>query len=288
MNTSGSAWEKRRAPYDPRQVDSAITTEDEHGRIVEVSDCGIRCPGCGICCLGYRDPISDDYQGVEEFDLNLKAIGQRGSIVCLGENWVYRGAHCGQECPGYEQCCQPHGLRTHPGNVEQAREVLLERDDSTIWEIHEALLFLAHEGTDEAVDVLEQYLPEAHTRMLGFAECALDEGNYFNSLPRSEEERQRMLKQEVRQRYENRICETQGEIEETVLPEIEGLEYELEIVRRVKEQAAGKLEEMDWQTQIDVLEMLLGNQQVRLAELQTDLDRNELILAEIEKDLAAS
>jgi hypothetical protein len=285
MNVNASAWEKWRAPYDPRQMNGATVTEDEHGRMVETADCGLRCPGCGVCCQGYRDPITDDYQGVEEFDLNLKALGQRGRIVQLGGNYVYHGAQCGQGCPGYGQCCQPHDLRVHLISVKQAGEILLERDDSTLWEIQEALLLLAHEGTDEAVDVLEQYLPRAHARVGGFAECALEEGRYFNSVPRSDEERVCMLKREVMQQYEEQIYEAQAEIDENLIPEIERLEYELDVVRRVKEKEASKPDNLDWQTQLDVLEILIGTKNGRLEELRAEIQRNELVLAEIERDL---
>jgi hypothetical protein len=288
MHANGSAWEKWRAHYDPRLVDSASVTEDEHGRMVETADCGIRCPGGGICCLGYRDTITEDYQGVEELDLNLKAIGQRGGIVQLGENWIYRGAQCDQGCPGYGQCCPPLDLRAaHPGNVDRAREVLLERDDSALWEIREALLFLAHDGADEAVDIMEQYLPKVHTRVAGFAECALDEGKYFNIVPRSEEDRVRILKREVLQQHENKIYEAQAEIDEELLPEIERLVFELAFVRRIKEKNAGKLVETDWQVQVDVLEMLVGTQQARVEELQAEIQRRESIVAEIERDIGS-
>jgi hypothetical protein len=260
-------------------------TEDEHGRIVETADCGIRCPGCGVCCLGYRDAITDDYGGVEEFDLNLQSVTQRGRLVPLGDNLFYRGVQCDNTCPGYEHCCPPRVLQRHPGNVSQAEAILLEPDESTLAEIHEALLCLAHDGTDEALVALEQYLPGAHTRVVGFAECALEEGKYFNSIPRSEEERVRMLKREVLQKYEDQICKAQSEIEEDMLPEIERLEFELEIVRRVKEKSVGKPDETDWQVQVDVLEMMLGTQQGRLEELRSEIKRRELVLAEIEQDI---
>jgi hypothetical protein len=285
MNIDGSTWEKWRAPYDPRQVNGTTVSEDEFGRMAETADCGISCPGCGICCLGYRDPVSDEYQGVEEFNLNLKAISQRGRIVDLGENCIYRGTHCDPKCPGYGRCCRPNELRVYPRNVKQARDILLDLNDATRWEIEGALLRLAHEGTDEAVEVLGQFQPKAHTRLVGFAECALEEGRYFNTIPRSEEERVLMLKREVLRQCEERICQAEAEMNENVLPEIERLKYELEVVRRVKGKFIGKPVDVDWQAQADALEMQIGTHQEKLEELRGEIYRNESILAEIERDI---
>lgn len=67
MDGVSTDWTQWTPPYDPRQVNGAVVTEDEHGRLIGNADCGQRCPGCGICCAGYRDSITVDYFGVEEF-----------------------------------------------------------------------------------------------------------------------------------------------------------------------------------------------------------------------------
>jgi hypothetical protein len=222
---------------------------------------------------------------VDEFNLNLEANGQRGRIVNLGENCVYRGAHCDPDCPGYGRYCRPNELRVYPRSVKQAHDILLDQNDATRWEIEGALLFLAHEGTDEAVDVLEQFMPGSHNRLLGFAECALEDGRYFNTIPRSEEERVLMLKREVMQQYEERICDAQAEIDEDLLPETERLEYEMEVMRRIKEKNAGKSEEADWQAQVEILEKLIEAHRGKLEELRCEISRGESLLTEIERDI---
>ena len=90
---------------------------------------------------------------MEEFDLNLNAIGPRGRIVDLGNNCIFRDAHCNPKCPGYGGCYRPDELRALPRSIKQAREMLLSRDDATRWEIEGTLLRLVHDRTDEAVEV---------------------------------------------------------------------------------------------------------------------------------------
>ena len=47
MNTS-MAWQPWLPPYDPLLGgDSATVIQDEHGRMIETADCGVRCPGPG-------------------------------------------------------------------------------------------------------------------------------------------------------------------------------------------------------------------------------------------------
>ena len=138
-------WTQWTPPCDPRRMDGAIVHEDEHGRLIETADCGQRCPGCGLCCADYRDTITADYAGTEEFEGNLK-LG-RGGLIRLEENVWYRVPHCGPSCPGYERCCRPFQLRRRPETVADARRILLEDDASQRWEMQESLLILAHEGT---------------------------------------------------------------------------------------------------------------------------------------------
>jgi len=283
-------WTQWIPPYDPRRVDGATVIEDEHGRLVETADCGTRCPGCGLCCAGYRDCVTGDYFGEEEFEGNLK-LGRGGLIQLEGDLW-YRISACGESCPGYGQCCPPFDLRQRPETVADARRVLLERDDGQRWEMQEALLILAHEGTAEAVEVLEAYLPRAHTRLAGFAECALDEGRYFATIPRNAEEERTMLKREVLEAWEDRVIRAQDKIVE-IESQLERSRYELEIAQRLlgKAQACTEQSECDeaaqqtWQTQVDVLEMVIGMAEGDLAEQQEELFLCEAMIAEIEADL---
>lgn len=285
MDDISTNWTQWTPPYDPRQVNGAVVTEDEHGRLVESADCGQRCPGCGICCAGYRDVITADYFGVEEFEGNLK-MG-RGGLVKLDDGTWYRVPHCGESCPGYGRCCPPFDLRQRPETVADARRVLLERDDGQRWEMQEALLILAHSGSDEAVEVLEAYMPRAHVRLEGFAGCALDEGRYFASIPRNAEEERMMLKQDVLRAWEERAVDAWTKISDEIEPRLERKQYELEIAQRLLEKAEDDEARSDWQIQVDVLGMLVGMLEGDLAEQQEELALCDAMIAEIEADIAA-
>ncbi|PKO20928.1 MAG: hypothetical protein CVU38_17540 [Chloroflexi bacterium HGW-Chloroflexi-1] len=278
-------WTPWMPSYDPRLGDGATVVEDTHGRLIETADCGVRCPGCGICCAGYRDVVVADYEGVEEFEGNLK-LG-RGGLIRLENGAWYRSATCGEACPGYEQCCQPFDLRQRPETVADARRVLLEDEASPRWQMQEALLILAHEGTAEAVDGLEAFMPRAHTRLAGFAECALDEGRYFATVPRNAEEERTMLKREVLQAWEERAIEAQGQIWDFLEPKLARAQYELEIAQRLLAKAPDEAPRQTWQTQVDVLEMLVGVSEGDLARQQDEVALCETMIAEIEADLAS-
>ncbi len=279
-------WQPWIPPYDPRLVDGATVAEDERGRMIETADCGTRCPGCGVCCAGYRDVVTADYAGVEEYEANLK-LTRGGLVKQEGGSW-YRSATCGEACPGYGQCCQPFDLRPRPETVADARRVLLEDATSPRWAMQEALLILAHDGTAEAVAALEATMPVAHTRLAGFAECALDEGRYFATVPHNAEEERTMMKQEVRQAWEDRAIAAQGKIWDDLEPQLARRTYELEIARRLLNKAPDEAARQTWQTQVDVQEMLVGMTEGDLAEQQEELALCEAMVAEIEADLAAS
>ena len=278
-------WEKWIPPYDPRQMDGTTATEDEHRRLIETADCGTRCPGCGICCAGYRDVITADYFGEEEFEGNLK-MGRGGLVELDGGAW-YCISTCGESCPGYGRCCPPFDLRRCPETVADARRILLDRDDSQRWEMQEALLILAHDGSAEAVEVLETYLPRAHTRLKGFAGCALDEGRYFATIPHNAEEERMMIKHDVLRTWENRAIDAQTRIDEEILAELERRRYELEIAQRLLDKAQDDAARETWRIQVDVLEMLVGQAEADLEQQQEDLALCEAMIAEIEADLEA-
>ncbi len=276
-------WIKWAPPYDPRRVDGATVTEDEHGRLIETADCSLRCPGCGMCCAGYRDVVTVDYAGEEEFAGNLKLEG----LVRLDGRLWYRVCACGQSCPGYGCCCPPFERRQRPETVADARRILLERDDGQRWEMQEGLLILAHAGTAEAVEVLESFMPRAHTRLAGFAKCALDEGRYFASVPSNPEEARTMMKREVLQSWEERAARAYGETEEEIEPKLERLRYEIEIAQRLLAKAQDEAARQTWQTQVDVLHMMIIQAENGKAEQEEELGLCEAMIGEIEADLAA-
>ncbi|MEA3342415.1 MAG: hypothetical protein U9R15_20825 [Chloroflexota bacterium] len=193
----------------------------------------------------------------------------------------------GESCPGYGRCCPPFDLRQRPETVADARRVLLERDDGQRWEMQEALLILAHDGSDEAVEALEAYAPRAHVRLEGFAECALDEGRYFASVPRNAEEARTMMKREVLQAWEERAINAQTEIWDSIEPTLEHSRYELEIARRLLEKAQDDAAREIWQTQVDVLGMLVGMAEGDLEEQQEELALCDAMIDEMEADLDA-
>lgn len=284
MDTS-IGWQPWLPPFDPRLGEGAVVTEDEHGRLIEAADCGTRCPGCGICCAGYRDAINDDYAGAEEYEGNLKLVGS-GLMKQESGLW-YRSASCGDSCPGYGRCCQSFGQRQRPETVADARRALLGDVAAPRWQMLEALLILAHEGSAEAVETLEEFMPAAHAKIAGFAECALDEGRYFASVPRNAEEERRMMKQEVRQAWEDRAIAAQGKIWNDLEPKVARQTYELEIARRLLSKTQDEAARQTWQTQADVLVMLVGMTEGDLAEQREELALCEAMVAEIDADLAA-
>ena len=281
----GVDWTPWLPPYDPRRVENAAVIEDEHGRMIEEADCGQRCPGCGLCCTGYRDVLTSDYAGGEEFEGNLK-LGRGGLIKLEGNLW-YRIPDCGPSCPGYGRCCRPFELRQRPGTVADARRILLEDDTSKKWEIRESLLILAHEGTAEAVQVLETFMPRAHTRIAGFAECALDEGRFFASIPRNAEEAEAMMKRKVLDRWEERSVEAYGRVEE-LERELEPLRYEVEIARRLLDKAQDEAARQTWQIQVDIHQMFVDQTEGDLEEQRAELALCEAMVAEMEADQGIS
>jgi len=278
-------WVQWTPPYDPRHVDGAIVTEDAHHRLIETADCGTRCPGCGICCAGYRDVVTGDYFGEKAFAGNLQS--GRGGLVELESGLWYRVAQCGTSCPGYGQCCPPVDLRQSPQSVADARHILLEKENSQRWEMQEALLLLSRDGSDEAVATLEAYVPRAHARLEGLAQAALEDGRFTASIPRTPEQERALLKREVRQAWQERAAAAQCDICENLEPERARREYELALTRQLLEKAQDDADRETWQTQIDVLGMLVVMAEEKLDEQQEELAMCEAMLAEIAADMGA-
>jgi ribosome maturation protein Sdo1 len=105
------------------------------------------------------------------------------------------------------------------------------------------------------------------------------------------QETRMMLKQDVLHDWEERAVEAQVTIREEIEPELERRRYELEIARRLLEKAeddgreASEVAQETWQTQVDVLEMLVGMLEGDLAEQQDELALCEAMIAEIKADL---
>jgi hypothetical protein len=95
------------------------------------------------------------------------------------------------------------------------------------------------------------------------------------------------MKQEVRQAWEDRAISAQGKIWEDLEPQLARRNYELEIARRLLSKAQGEAARQTWQTQVDVLEMLVGIAVGDLAEQQEEVALCDAMVAEIEADLAA-
>ena len=135
--------------------------------------------------------------------------------------------------------------------------------------------------------VLEAYLPRAHTRLEGFAGCALDEGRYFATVPRNAEEERMMIKRDVLRTWENRAIEAQTRVDEEIEVELERLRYELEITQRLLAKAQDDAGRETWRIQVDVLDMMIGQAEARLSKEQEELALCEAMIAEIEADLDA-
>ncbi len=129
-------------------------------------------------------------------------------------------------------------------------------------------------------------MPNAHMRLVGFAECALDEGRFFASIPRNAEEERIVMKQEVLTAWEERAIRAQSQINEELEPKLERLRYEEEITQRLLAKATDESARQTWQTQVDVLDMMITMTETDLAEQQEELTLCEAMMSEIEADLA--
>lgn len=94
-----------------------------------------------------------------------------------------------------------------------------------------------------------------------------------------------MMKREVLQAWEDRVISAQGKIEEALEPELERLRYETEIAQRLLTKAQDEAARETWQTQMDVLQTMIGITEGDLVEQQEELALCETMIAEIEADL---
>jgi len=249
-------WTQWVPPYDPRRVIGAEVVQDENREFIETADCGTLCPGCGICCAGFRGGHIADCK-----------------------------AYCSDSCPGYGKCCPPFDFRNRPANTDDARRILLERDDGQRWEIQEALTHLAHEGTDETIKILETAMHSLPQSLKGFAECALDECRYFSTVPRNEEEALVMMKKEVLNSWEDRAAQAMYKIDEEILHDLEKHRYELKITERMLAKAVDEESRDTWQIQTDVMKMLVIQKEDELKEEENDIALCDLMISEILADI---
>ena len=85
--------------------------------------------------------------------------------------------------------------------------------------------------------------------------------------------------------WEDRAAEAFGKIEE-LEPELERRQYELEIAQRLLAKAQDDAARETWQTQVDVLAMLVQETEHDLAEQEAEQALCDTVIAEIEADLA--
>jgi hypothetical protein len=278
----GTAPARWSPPYDPRRINGCNVVEDEHGRWIESADCSLRCPGCGLCCADYRDKITADYGGTEEYKGNLQ-MGRGGLARRKGGSW-YRVCKCGPECPGYGQCCPPIEGRVPPETIDDARQILLESDTSQRWEMEEALLILGRARTDEAVEVLEAYMPVAHTRLEELAECAREEAQYYAVVAYEGDVQPMTTEQKVLWNWRMRASGVRGTVER-IESSVRRDRYEVAIMQRVLNKSGDDAERQMWQDEIEVIEASIEAAEHELVAKQHELALCEAMIAEIEADL---
>ena len=88
------------------------------------------------------------------------------------------------------------------------------------------------------------------------------------------------MKEEVRQAWEDRAVAAQGKIWDDLEPQLTRRSYELEIAQRLLSKAQDEAAREIWQTQVDVLGMLVVMTEGDLAEQQEEVALCEAMIAE--------
>ncbi|MGC9335257.1 MAG: hypothetical protein ACP5JJ_13975, partial [Anaerolineae bacterium] len=135
-----------------------------------------------------------------------------------------------------------------------------------------------------AVRILETFMSRAHTRIAGFAECALDEGRMWADTPRTPEEARTKMKREVLEEWDLRAIDAFGRIEETEA-ELERLEYAVEIALRLLDKTMGDAGRKACQARVDVLGDLVCQTEERLEAERQEMDWCDAMVAEMQADL---
>jgi hypothetical protein len=95
-----------------------------------------------------------------------------------------------------------------------------------------------------------------------------------------------MMKQEVLAAWKERAIRAESQISDVLEPKLKRLHYEEEITKRLLAKATDESAQQTWQTQVDVLDMLITMAENDLAEQQEELALCEAMIGEIEADLA--
>ena len=127
-------------------------------------------------------------------------------------------------------------------------------------------------------------MSRAHTRIVGFAECALDEGRMWADTPRTPEEARVKMKREVLEEWDLRAIDAFGRIEETEA-ELERLEYALEIALRLLAKMPDDASQETCQARVDGLQALVTQTEERLEAERQEMDWCDAMVAEMQADL---
>lgn len=110
----------------------------------------------------------------------------------------------------------------------------------------------------------------------------------WTAVPPTTAERQELRRREVRASLQGRIREAQMAIDTDLLPEMERLHYEREIVRRLLAKAQDEGQRQDWEIEESVLHDVAVMRTADLEEQQQLIDRYTAMIAEIDADEAAA
>ncbi len=72
-------------------------------------------------------------------------------------------------------------------SIEKCRKKLFSKQKVRTDELEEAMVYLAHEGSDEAVSLLKEYGKNVPENLKYFYDCAYDEAAYFNFVEKTQD-----------------------------------------------------------------------------------------------------
>jgi len=95
-----------------------------------------------------------------------------------------------------------------------------------------------------------------------------------------------MMKQQVLTAWQERATHAESQIAEKLAPKLKRLRYEEEISKRLLAKATDETARQTWQTQVDVLDMMITMTEADLDEQREESALCEAMIGEIEADLA--